>query len=511
MKTVYLFLITLGVSLGVWTAMAATDITPPSAVANLAVSSSAPASVTLQWTAPGDDAMSGTASFYDVRYRTAPITESNFATSTPVAGEPAPHAAGTTETFMAPDLTSATTYWFALRTVDGEGNTSALSNNASTTTPVDAIPPLVSAITVTNIAAASARISWATEESATSQVNYGTTTGYGSSTASTTLTAAHTIDLISLLPATLYHFVVSSADVFGNTATSSDAVFTTLAVPTPDVTAPVISSISVTDMTSASAMVRWNTNEFANSLVRYGTSTAYTASASNGAIVSVHAIPLLSLAPLTTYHFAVSSADIAGNTATSSDHLFTTLATSTPPTATTTISAILKMDPRTLNRVQKGKVINAAVTLPRGVTFEGLETESVLLNGTVKPVDLKFRKTEWRWWGKYRSTLVMKFNSNDLLALIPTSTDQFTFTVTGKVKAGTFTGSDTVRIIPKPKPIPLPKIEERIQEKMEKAEELLEKKQEQLQERQKKMEEQFEKWQEKLKGRMEKLKERFDD
>ncbi|MFA4872483.1 MAG: fibronectin type III domain-containing protein [Patescibacteria group bacterium] len=508
MKTIYLFLITLGVSLGVWTAMAATDITPPSAVANLAASSSTPVSVTLQWTAPGDDGLSGTASFYDVRYRTAPITESNFATSTPVAGEPAPHAAGTTETFVVTGLTPTTTYWFALRTVDEEGNTSALSNNASTTTPADTIPPLVSAITVTNITTASARISWATDENATSQVNYGTTTGYGSSTASSTLATTHTIDLISLLPATLYHFVVSSMDVFGNTATSSDAVFTTLAVPAPDVTAPIISGISVTDITSASAMVRWSTNESANSLVRYGTSTAYTASASNGAMVSVHVIPLLSLAPLTTYHFAVSSADIAGNTATSSDNLFTTLATST---ASTTIQARLRMDPRTLNRVQKGKKIHATVTLPRGVTFAGLETESVLLNGTVKPTDLKFRKTEWRWWGRYRRTLVMKFNSSDILPLIPTSTDQFTFTVTGKIKAGTFTGLDTVRIIPKPKPIPLPKIEERIQEKIEKAKELLEKKQEQLQERQEKMKEQLEKQQEKLKDRMEKLKERFDD
>lgn len=411
MKTIYLFLITLGVSLGVWTAMAAIDVTPPSTVANLAVSSSTPMSVTLQWSAPGDDGSSGTASFYDVRYRTAPITESNFATSTPVAGEPAPHAAGTTETFTVTGLTPTTTYWFALRTVDDAGNTSALSNAASTTTPADAVAPIISGVAVTGITPSSARISWATDESATSQVNYGTTTGYGSSTASTTLTATHTLDLTSLLSATLYHFIVSSTDVFGNTATTSDS-------------------------------------------------------------------------------------------------LFTTLATST---ATTTIQARLKMDPRTLNRVQKGKKITATLTLPRGVTFEGLEVDSVLLNGTVKPVDLKLRRAEWRRWGRYRRTLVMKFNSSDILPLIPTSTDQFTFTVTGKIKAGVFTGSDTVRVIPKPKPVPFPEIGERMREKLEKAKELLEKKQEQLKERQEKMKEQLEKQQEKLKDRMEKLKERFED
>ncbi|MEW6610274.1 MAG: fibronectin type III domain-containing protein [Patescibacteria group bacterium] len=403
-----------GILLGVLSAAAAVDITPPSTVMNLAVASSTPTSVTLQWSAPGDDGVSGTASFYDVRYRTAPMTESNFATSTPVAGEPFPHLAGTTETFTVSGLTPTTTYWFALRTVDEAGNTSALSNNASTTTPPDMNAPTITGVAVTDITTTSARISWLTDERATSQVNYGVTTGYSSSIASTTLTTVHAIDLTSLIPATLYHFIVSSTDAFGNTATSSDATFTTLA-------------------------------------------------------------------------------------------------TSIPPTATTTISAILKMDPRTLNRLQRGKVIRATVRLPRGITFKGLEIDSVFLNGSVKPADLKLRKAEWRRWGRYRRTLVMKFNSSDILPLIPTSTDQFTFTVTGKMNAGTFMGSDTVRVIPKPKLIPLPKREERIQEKIEKAKELLEKRQEQLEEREEKMKERMEKIQERLLQRIEKLKEKFGD
>src|SRR5690242_17292972 len=40
---------------------------------------------TLTWTAPGDDANTGQASSYDLRYSTSPITASNFSQMTPVS------------------------------------------------------------------------------------------------------------------------------------------------------------------------------------------------------------------------------------------------------------------------------------------------------------------------------------------------------------------------------------------------------------------------------------------
>jgi len=88
------------------------------------------ATITLTWTAPGDDGQNGTAAQYDLRYRTSSITENNYATSTQVAGEPAPAASGTTQTCVVTGLNYGTTYYFALKTSDERGNWSPISNIA---------------------------------------------------------------------------------------------------------------------------------------------------------------------------------------------------------------------------------------------------------------------------------------------------------------------------------------------------------------------------------------------
>jgi hypothetical protein len=82
--------------------------------------------VSIQFTAPGDDGPNGTASSYDLRYSNAPITDGNFASATPVVGEPLPQAAGSHETIEV-NLTPGV-YFFAIRTRDEVPNTSDLSN-----------------------------------------------------------------------------------------------------------------------------------------------------------------------------------------------------------------------------------------------------------------------------------------------------------------------------------------------------------------------------------------------
>lgn len=85
--------------------------------------------VVLTWTAPGDDGGVGTAAQYDIRYGTDSTTVARWTSATQATGEPAPHAAGTTETFS---LTRPPgTWWFALRTRDEAGNESATSNLVS--------------------------------------------------------------------------------------------------------------------------------------------------------------------------------------------------------------------------------------------------------------------------------------------------------------------------------------------------------------------------------------------
>ncbi|MFH2137590.1 MAG: hypothetical protein ABII88_03665 [Candidatus Omnitrophota bacterium] len=114
------------------------DMIAPSAVSNLAASSSVYNSVVLTWTATGDDNATGTAASYDIRYSTSPINVSNWASATQVSGEPIPGAAGASQNLTINGLTAETTYYFAIKVSDEIPNVSGLSNIANVTTP--AIP-----------------------------------------------------------------------------------------------------------------------------------------------------------------------------------------------------------------------------------------------------------------------------------------------------------------------------------------------------------------------------------
>ena len=70
-------------------------MTAPAAVTNLATSGPTGSTVTLTWTAPGDDNNTGTATTYDIRYGASAINSGNWASATQVTGEPTPTAAGT--------------------------------------------------------------------------------------------------------------------------------------------------------------------------------------------------------------------------------------------------------------------------------------------------------------------------------------------------------------------------------------------------------------------------------
>jgi subtilisin family serine protease len=104
------------------------DTVPPAAVTDLAVGTRSTSSVSLSWTAPGDDGNSGTASQYDIRYSTSPITEGNWDLATQVDSEPIPQLAGATESFSATGLSSETSYYFAIKARDEVSNWSPISN-----------------------------------------------------------------------------------------------------------------------------------------------------------------------------------------------------------------------------------------------------------------------------------------------------------------------------------------------------------------------------------------------
>jgi hypothetical protein len=83
------------------------------------------------------------------------------------------------------------------------------------------------------ITANGASISWSTNEPSNTQVEYGATTAYGSSTTlNTAMVTAHSASLSGLSANTLYHYRVKSRDAAGNLATSADFTFTTSSTTT---------------------------------------------------------------------------------------------------------------------------------------------------------------------------------------------------------------------------------------------------------------------------------------
>ena len=119
--------------------------------------------VTLAWTAPGDDSLSGQATSYDLRWSPTPLTTlADFAQATAVPNLTSPQPAGASESATVTGLTPQTTYWFALRTLDEAGNASALSNVVSITTLVssDSTRPAPVPLALAGTTTTSATVSW---------------------------------------------------------------------------------------------------------------------------------------------------------------------------------------------------------------------------------------------------------------------------------------------------------------------------------------------------------------
>ena len=99
-----------------------------------------------------------------------------------------------------------------------------------------------------------------------------------------------------------------------------------------DTTAPVISAVAATGVTSSGATIAWSTGEPADTQVEYGPTTAYGGSTTLSApLVVAHASSLSGLSPAVTYHYRVKSRDGAGNLAVSGDSSFLTPAPPPPP------------------------------------------------------------------------------------------------------------------------------------------------------------------------------------
>src|SRR6266566_4065649 len=184
-----------------------------------------------------------------------------------------------------------------------------------------------------NVAMTSAVADWQTNVPATSQVEYGTTTSYGSATAAdSTMVTIHQQSLSSLKPGTLYHYRVHSTDAYNNSVATNDLSLTTTAAVAPTITtqdsgssfAVVVSNTAGT-VTSSAALLTVNAAAVAPTITTQpGNQTVVAGQTASFTVVAAGTAPL-------GYQWQKNGASIAGATAAS----YTTPATTTADSGAT--------------------------------------------------------------------------------------------------------------------------------------------------------------------------------
>jgi phosphodiesterase/alkaline phosphatase D-like protein len=348
---------------------------PDNVLAALAAADATPNSVTLSWTAPGDDGSTGTAAQYDIRYSLSTITEGNWGSAIQVSGEPAPSAAGTFQQFEVTGLQPGTTYYFAIETADEVPNWSALSNIvAKSTLPEDVPPAVVANLAAGNPTATSLRLTWtspgddgSTGTAAQYDIRYLTSTISAANWSSATQCtgeptplvagSSQSFTVIGLSPGTTYYFALMTADEVPNWSGISNVA--SGATSTESTPPSAIANLGAGSPTEHSIELSWTApgdDAMAGTAAQYSIrySTAYITEANFNSATSVASPPaplaagsfqsfiVTGLQSGTTYFFAIKTADEVPNwSAISNDATLSTSNDATAPVAVSNLNAIL--------------------------------------------------------------------------------------------------------------------------------------------------------------------------
>ena len=257
-------------------------------------------------------------------------------------------------------------------------------------------PQIVAGPVVVHLSDTSVSVSWTTNESSTSRVEY----GIGSLTTTTNVAALstnHAVTLLNLAPQATYIFRVGSVDAAGNGPTySPNGTFNTLASP-GDITPPIITSgPTVVFVDQTTAIVEWTTDEPATSALAFGPNQSLGSSIAGPAttFTQPHSMKLTGLSPQTTYYAQVTSEDPNHNKIQSSVFTFATLAVpdTTPPVITagptvlsttdTTITVVWTTNEPATSGVSYNDgshfnlVSDAALTRDHQTTLSGLSSQT---------------------------------------------------------------------------------------------------------------------------------------
>ncbi len=333
--------------------------------------------VTLNWTAPGDNDANGTASEYDIRYSLFLITEGNWASASQATGEPTPQSAGSTESFTVENLESNSTYYFAIKTADEVPNWSDISNVISRTTLEETTAPSVIAnLTLNNATLSSIALHWtapgddgAVGQASEYDIRYSTSPIDAGNWDAATLVTDETLPkqagfaesfiVDGLASGTTYYFAIKTADDVPNWSGLSNVA--SLATLTESTAPSAIAGLTADNITGSSVRLNWvapgddgNSGTATTYDIRYSSSPISNETDWNNATsVTGEPTPLVAgtaqsftitgLDVETTYYFAIKTADEVPNWSTISNVVNTATVDDMPPAAVNDLAAVIDL------------------------------------------------------------------------------------------------------------------------------------------------------------------------
>lgn len=240
-------------------------------------------------------------------------------------------ALATSHSVTISNLSPNTNYIYRIKSKPAGGVAATVSSlhefsTLSHSTPIVAAANIAS-VSASSITASGATITWTTDKTATSEVEYGLNTSYGQrSSLNSSLSASHSVSLANLDAGTTYHYRAKSVDEVGNIAFSDDHTVTTTASSTPLSAPASLSTLVIGGYDQHSVDLTWHTDVahtdvFYEYDIRYGTSPIteenYLSAAQAQLTPIYHSdvdpegternYIVAGLSPNTTYYFAVKS------------------------------------------------------------------------------------------------------------------------------------------------------------------------------------------------------------
>jgi Fe-S-cluster-containing hydrogenase component 2/chitodextrinase len=344
------------------------DTTPPAAITDLnAVSGEE--SITLTWTAPGDDAQRGSVVSYDIRYSISEITMASWDAAIALTNTPLPQMPGAEEHFEVSGLTESTTWYFAVEALDEAGNRSPVSNSESAQVTGDLTPPAaITDLYASSSSTESMALTWTApgDNGSTGQAdhyivkyslsaitadNWDGATTFAQTTQPQIAGSTETLIVTGLSPATLYYTAVKAVDDTGNSSgvsNSPSAVTATVPDTTPPSVVMDLAAVSILggvnlewtapgddgdEGYAAYYVIKQSTSPITEA--NFADATSLTGLPTPAQSGTMQTLPVNGLTAGTTYYFALRAVDDAGNSSTMSN-----LATGAPESDTTPPDAV---------------------------------------------------------------------------------------------------------------------------------------------------------------------------